>query len=293
MFKKLRNGKRGHSQTAIVIVLLLSFLLALSGGYMLGKESNHGDYLSLLDSIEITHKEIAVEKNKNKRLEEVLSAEHDRQRELLELVASLRAKPAEVKYIIRTETVLKPSDPVFITPDLPDEYLFALEDDIVVGKFTQRWINSNIPEYAFDTYELTFVGDLVVTDDKTAILLQVESSYSPGTFHDVPVTMEVTEITDTDRKLIEPHIGMGLTTSAIPVDVTLGAYSTLVHPTENLDLLGLRVGINKETVRFGIDPIGYNIGSQLPVFTDLWVYAGASTNLELEPTIDLTIGTKF
>lgn len=248
----------------------------------------------LLDSVQITHELIEVERNKVKSIEEILVQAQDKNKDLLETIASLEARPPEIRYIVETETVLVPEDPIFVTPDLPEQYLFQLADGLTVAEFAQ------LPEdeFKFETYELTFHGDIAISEERTATLFQVESSYEPGVLHELPVNLDVTRAEEDALKFFEPHIMLGatvgITTEAIPLpDVSASLGTTLIHPSTTVDLLGLRVSANDSTLKIGIDPVGVNVGKSLPLLNDLWILPGFSVDHTLQPHVGATIGTKL
>ena len=149
--------------------------------------------------------------------------------------------------------------------------------------------------YSFETYELSFTNTLVIGPRSTAALLQLVSSGDPNVIHEIPLDIQVTHIRD--RKFFEPHIGLGITTGLeVPVisgAVTGSVYTTLLHPADEWDILGLRLSANSEQLRAGVDVAGYNLGSRLPIFTDLWISAGASLGTNNSWSTDITLGSKL
>jgi hypothetical protein len=239
----------------------------------------------LLSTYESHLEQAEVVRNTNKTLENAINSLDNENEDLKSLVAELEARPAEIRFITKTETVVVSQDPILVTPNLPGEHLFTLEQRTVVARFAKLE-----EQYAFETYDLGFRNSMVITNNRTAATLQIKTSFDDE-WHEVPVDVQVNNVRE--QKLFEPHLGLGLTASAPSWEATASVFMTTLHPHDNIDLLGLRVSANTKYAALGIDPLGYNIGSNLPVFTDLWIYGGASLNTELGGSIDLTLGSKL
>lgn len=236
---------------------------------------------------------VTVTKNKtitaNKALIELMTEDLNQQnKEIKSLVAELNARPTDIRYITKTETVLQPQEPevVLLAPQEPYEFLYKLEEDIVVGKFKL----GPEGEHTHTTYDMSFQNTMVITDNKTATTLQVATSYD-DVFREVPVELDVTRITD--QPLFEPHLGVGITAGAPTFDVQASLWVSTLHPWKNIDLFAPRLSANTEIASVGIDPLLYNIGEPLPVLTDLWLSVGPSINTQGEVAVDLTLGSKF
>ena len=242
----------------------------------------------LLTDVEITHQQIEVERNQRRSLESVLNTAKADNNDLLQVIASLEARPPDIKYIVETEVVIKPSDPIIITPDLPQRHLFQLEDSITVARFEQV-----ADTYEFETYPLKFKGDLAISEKKTAMLFQVESGAEPNVWHELPLDLTVTHVKDDPRKKVEPHIGLAVVGSVPTLDVSAAVWSTVWHPSETVDSMGVYVGFNSNRGSVGFIPVAFNIGEPLPVLTDLWLMPGVSVDTNLQTNVDLMIGTKF
>jgi hypothetical protein len=268
----------------VSILLVACFILLV--GYGLASGVSDARYNNLLGTYQSHLEEAKVVRNKNKTLSGALNALETDNDDLKSLIAELEARPKEIQYITKTETVLVPSDPIVITPDLPQEHLYTLEDNIVIARFSQ-----DNPGYRFETYALKFRNTMVVSKNRTAASLQIQTSHDPDNWHELPIDVEVNRVSD--QKLFEPHVGLGVTTGLPSPDVSGSAYVSLLHPGDNLDVLSLRLSGNQNTASLGVDPVGYNLGAHLPVFTDLWVYGGVGLNTDLQGQVNLTIGSKL
>jgi hypothetical protein len=274
---------------------LASLILVIIGvgitSYLLADCNAQAKYNGLIRANQSQHEEIVTTKNKQvnsleKALQEVANEKFD----LLSLVAELKDRPAEIEYITRTETILVPTDPEIIYADLPEEHIHSMQPGFPVAKFSRTSEGS----YSFETYELRFSNTLVVGPKSTAALLQLESSGDPGVIHEIPVGIQVTRIQD--RKFFEPHIGMGVTgliEFPIAPQLTGSIYTSLLHPADQWDMLGVRLSANTEQLRIGIDAGGYNLGHKLPIFTDLWLVPGGSLGTTGLWSLDLTLGSKL
>jgi len=255
-------------------------------GYGLSTAQADARYNNLLDTYQSHLEEAEVVRNTNKTLSNAIIALDTDNDDLKSLIAELNAQPKEIQYITKTETILIASDPIVITPDLPDEHMFLLQDGITVARFSQE-----NPGYKFETYNLSFRNTMIIAKNKTAASLQVQSSYDPDVWHEIPVDVAVNRISE--QKLFEPHVGLGITGGFPSPDITGSAYVSLLHPADPTDLLSIRLSASQNTVALGLDPVGYNLGTHLPIFTDLWVYAGVSLNTQLQGQASITIGSKL
>lgn len=242
-------------------------------------------YNTLFDSFQSHLQEAEVVKNRNQTLEGALNSLETENDDLKSLIAELEARPPEIRFITKTETVIVAEDPVLVTPDLPEEHLFTLDPELVVARFSQEE-----DQYRFETYDMSFRNTMVIADRGTSASLQVRTSYDDQ-WQEVPVDVEVSRIRD--QALWEPHLGVGLTAGLRNLDITGTVFVSVLHPLEGVDLLSGRVSANNHVVALGIDPVGYNLGTRLPVLTDLWVWAGPSINTRGELAVDLTVGSKF
>ena len=277
--------KERTSFQRVVQVGLLAFVCLLVGWgtSQIKAEASYGDLMAAYHS---TLEEAETVRNHNRTLEGAIGTMDTENNDLKSLIAELEVRPAEIKYITRTETIIKPSEPEVILPALPEEYLFTLEDDLVVGKFSkEEW------GYMFNTYGLHYRQTMIVSDKKTSSSLQVASDYEKDVWHEIPIDVEVSRIKE--RKFFEPNLGIGIMASAPTFDITGSLWLSMLHPLDGLDVLSVKVGGNNQVAHAGVDLIGYNVGNNLPVLTDTWVFLGGSLNTNLEPQIDLTVGSKF
>ena len=278
-----------------LVLLAIVLLVALAGGYAIGakieRDSAAKSFTELLSSKEKLYEEVEIVRNKSSTLEKSIRQLSDKNTELLDLVAQLQARPEKIRYITITETVIEPSKPVLETVDLPSEHVFLLDDRLAVARFAYD------PEvekpYTFETYGLTFRNSVIISEKTTSGLLQISSTADPDSFMEFPIdSLEVRSINE--QPLFEPHIGVGLTFSAMEQPDLLGSvFLSFLHPHENVDVLGIRIGANGQTAQLGIDAVGYNIAAHVPVITDLWIHVGVAIDIHAQPSGHLSLGTKF
>jgi hypothetical protein len=270
--------------TAVIVLLICIGVFV--AGYGLADCSARAEYDALLSLHETQHTEVVIAKNKVTSLGKALSSLQNDNLDLLGIVQELKDRPPQIRYITHIETVLQPSDPIIITPELPENYLFQLEDSITVAEF------SVVDEkYKFETFALTFRNTVILGEKSTASLVQVASSYNPNTFYEVPSELIVKKINR--QKLFEPNFGMGVTFSLPEPRLTGSFLFTFLHPLEELDVAGIRISANDKTLKFGIDGVAYNLGKPLPIITDTWIGAGASVDITGKFSGDITLSTKF
>lgn len=278
------------SEFKSLIILIVILILSFAGGFFFSQLQSQKAYDLLLGENTKKIEELSVTKNRVVSLKGLLSDKNDENAELKEIIKSYENRPKEIEYVVITETVFVGEENRY--PDLPNVYLYTFENGMPVAIFKVEE-----DDYLFKTFDISFSSTVVVSEDETAVLLKAKSSYD-----DVEHKIEIDDVSVNkvrDQKLIEPHIQVSLTGSLNMVppsgDLSVSLSTPWLHPKPNLDILSPRISGNSSSFRAGIDFVSYNIGDELPVFTDLWLGLGAST--VLVPTssysIDVTIGSKF
>jgi hypothetical protein len=280
----------------IVIALLFTGIF----GYTFANQRAEDKYLDLLDEMTEVTENLATASHKNVTLRSLLDGKDEETKVLRAQIAAMKDKPAEIRYIVRTETVIEGRTDVVTV--LPDNYTHRLENNLAVASFASNK-NPEDPEFTFDTFDLTFKNQIVIGEDETSVLLTARSSAEPNR----EIYIEVDNIVSTkvrERPLFMPNIGIGLTGSVLfepntqetPVGgaVSASVYMSLFHPNENLDVIQIRGTFNATGARVGFDPVSFNIAAKIPIFTDLWLAPGISIGTQSKyPSVDLTIGSKF
>ena len=181
-------------------------------------------------------------------LSEALEASEAQREQLLKTIAELNARPTDIQYIVQTNTVLVPSEPVFITRDPPAIYRHVLQEELVVGEF--RFTEG---QYEFETFEFVLRGSLAISDEESALYVEGSTSADPDHWETIPVDITVQEVGIT-HKVLEPRLGLAAT--ALVPDFTFhpSLVFSYIHPTPNLDALQLRVGSDFNTASIGLAP---------------------------------------
>ena len=269
----------------------LMLVLAFAGGYFVSNFSFQQKYDLLLGEKNSTIEELSVANNKVRSLSGILSDRDQEVDTLKEIIRSYENRPAEIEYVVRTETVFVGNTEE--TRELPDDFLFTFENGLPVSQF--RVLEDS---YSFTTFDIDFDTTVVISEDQTAVLLEATSSYDDQPRRIELSSVEVQKVRE--HKIIEPHIAIGLTgslnTSPLSGDLSASVSVPWLHPRDDLDVISPRFSVNSNSFRIGTDIVSYNVGSKLPVFTDLWLGIGLSgivAPATQYPSIDLTIGSKF
>lgn len=273
------------------IVIGVMLLLAFAGGYFISNFTFQKQYDLLLGKKNSTIEELSVANNKVTSLSKLLSSKDEEVDTLKEIIRSYENRPAQIEYVVKTETVFVGSSQE--TRELPDDFLFTFDNGLPVSQF--RVLEDS---YSFTTFDINFDTTIVISEDQTAVLLEATSSYD-----ETPVRIELNSVEVTkirDFKIVEPQIAIGLTaslnTAPISADLSASLYMPWLHPREDLDILSPKLSANSRSFRIGADVVSYNLGAKLPVITDLWLGAGLSVSVapvNQYPSIDVTIGSKF
>lgn len=251
--------------------------------YLNSQKNNQSKEIShLLNSIEITHKEINTAKIQNQTLYNLLSTKEKENNELLEVIKSLETKPEKIKYVIKTETQFIPSDPVFITNDIPTEYLFKMTNGLITARFSYE------TDFKFETYQLDLKTDLVITENKSSALTKIKSSYDDQ-WLEIPMQLNVTNVTP-KKKLLDPQVAIGISVdSDLKPNVSL--ISSNIHH-KDFDFVNLRLSYGNG-MSLGLDPVSYNIGKPLPILTNAWLAPGVNLNTNNQINYSLTLSAKL
>lgn len=265
----------------VILVLVISALGIFTLGWKVRDREADQDEARLLSRLEVVHEEIEVSKNRRRSLEKLLDEGEERVQVLLDQLALLGERPS---WVIRADATMSAATPEVIElSEPPPLYLHYLENGAVVGRFAYDG------QYHFETYDLSLAGDLAISEDRSALSLRVASSYQPDDWYEVPVDLEVYR-TSEQARIFEPHLGLGVT-SSIPGGMGGSVWTSFIH-LDAFDLGAVRLTLD-DVPRIGLDPVLYNLGSDLPVLTNTWIGAGPSLGADGNWSGSLTIGVKF
>lgn len=269
------------------IPLAIYFLFSL--GLDQGKRSKQKEIDSYIENHEILLEEIAVVRNENTTLLDTLETAGEQEAILLDQLASMKSKPAQIKYVTQVETIVV-GEPVYITNKVPEEYTFRTATGLAVARFTYKPHDLE-PEYSFDTADLTIRASVIVGEKDSSVSLTAVSNLDPSLEHELPVTNFVVDSYD-NHKFFEPHLSLGAHASAVPFGWGAHVGLTPLH-LRNLDLLQLRAGNTENQLTFGLDPVVWNAGNVLPVFTNIWLGAGVDLSLQKDVYGSVSLSAKL
>jgi len=273
-------------QLKAYIYLSLILLFIFSTGYFVASKKASSVYKALSLDKSTIEGELQKAKNKTSSLNKLLSESSKETEELKQLIQVLEDRPAEVRYIVRTETIIEGGTET--TATLPASYLYRFDSGLAVAHFL-----SEATSYTFEIFDLKFKSQVLISEDTTGVLLSATSSFEPSI--EVPIPLNDITVTKVrEHNLFEPHVLISGTLSLPTLDASVSLSTSLIHPTAYLDILSLRGSVSRDNIRIGIDPVSYNIGHKLPIITDLWITGGAS--IGTGSTVysgDLSMGSKF
>lgn len=278
------NNENKIKLAVVGLIVVFTLVIGIVFGNYLGTLKSKAAYEALLTSYRVQHEHIETVNNKHRSTEQALIDLTDAHTDTLSLLAKLKATPAEVQYLTRTDTKLVPAEPIYVSSLLPREYTYKV-GPLITGSFKAD------KEYTFTNYELNFRTTVLSTKKKTSVLVQANSSAEPGVYYDIPTTVSVTH--PSEHKVLKPELALGITGGGPTWDLGGSLIMPWLHPVENLDLLSPRLTVSSKQARVGIDVASYNIGKPLPIVDDLWISLGGSSNLQAKPNLDVTISTKF
>ena len=279
---------------AIIILLVLEALLA--GAAIATQHHSTSKLEALLETNQHLHTEIETSRIQHQSAVKALKQLSDEHTKLEELAARLQTEvqyknhvAPVIKEVIVTRTVIEAQESSIKVDELPIEHRFILSPGIEIARF--RTTNEG---YLFETRNLSIRNSIVVGEHKATALLQIASSAEPDKYYDIPIDDFKFKNTDEDIKLFKPQVMLGVRAglSAKP-QLTGMVMLTMLHPMKCLDVAGIIVAANTEVAQFGIAPVSYNIGCNLPVVDDLWLTADAYIDIYAQPGAGIGIGSKF
>lgn len=277
-----------HYSRVLLILILVGFGVISSLGFSLGYKTARVRSERLLREYSGVHEEIKVVRNEKRRVDALLQDAIAENTQLRDLIASLRERPEKIKTVVETVTVLKPSEETS-TVSSSQEYLYRLKPGLVVARFNRDSDNN----YEFTTYALSFYTDILVADRDAALILRASSSYD-DTIYELPKeSVHVKVTTVDDHRVIEPHLSLGITGAIPDPKIQASVITSLVHPTEYLDIASLAVNVNNENLSIGVLPVSYNIGKHIPLFQDTWLSPGIALGPNAQLQASVTLSTKF
>jgi len=167
-----------------LLILIALFIAVFVGGWYLATWKAGGDYDLLLSEKISLIENLKIAKNNTTSLGSLLKQKDKDTEELKSIIKTLEEKPGKIKYIVKTETIIRGEDITeIVTPSAncaepPPSHVFQFTNGMPVASFTVVEENSN-QTYSYDTADITYEGTVVISDNKTAMLLKAESSMQP------------------------------------------------------------------------------------------------------------------
>lgn len=270
------------------IILLLLIISVFGAGWFIRDLSAQNEISDLIKDRDIKLQEIKTARNKEvSNLANALRSSYADREDLLDQIASLKSKPAEIKYITTVKTVV--AGGTTVVSDLPPEHMFRLSNGLPVASFTIADDN----KYNFTTADLEFSANVVIGNKDSSVSLQASSSLDENEY-ELPIKeLHVKEIRQDN--LFEPHLLLGAAAGATKTKPYAGFFigSSFIHPGGPFDFASVRAHATSSNIGIGIDPVIYNLGDRLPIFTDLWIGAGPSFDTTGQWSATLTLGSKL
>lgn len=264
--------------------IIIVILCLMVGALFLKTKDLEKDLSDLSSLTEITLKELDTERFEHKSAIDLLKSKDEYSVTLEQQIAALKARPDQIKYVVRTETILE-AGPAITVKELPESYTFRLKNGLAVAAIKNKQDHIDLL-----THDLTLRGQVALTENKASASIQASSSDEPENWIEVPVELQVIQTEKTIT--IEPHVGIGLA-AGYPWNVSGTIWSTFVHFPNSIDLGGVAILANDQNLQMGLIPIAYNIGDPLPILTNTWVAPVATLNIEGQPGASLILGSKF
>jgi hypothetical protein len=225
--------------------------------------------------------------------DDLLSSMEDENYRLQELIDLYESTPEKIKYITKTETIIKGGETVIvrIPENKIESYTFQFENGMPVALFT-----ATDKEYLYKVYDLSLTTDILLAEKDAVVIVTGVSSSDPNKAYQLPTKVTLKKAVE-KKKIIDPNLYLGFTfdlNKNLDSQVYASVGLPFIHPTSSLDLATPRVSFNRDSTKIGLDIASWNLAEELPVLNDIWVGPGVSKNLtDSTTTIDLTLGSRF
>jgi len=280
MLKKLLEE---FKTLGIILFLLVAVFFV---GRCQGINKTEDEYGLILNQNAYDYNEsIKVTETEKLKLSDLLAESKAKEDSLQQIIAQMKVKPSEIRYITRTETVVIGSETVQQT--CPENYLFALECGMPVAE-----IKKTGTEYRLSTASLAFETKTVIAEGVAATKLTAKSTLEPETIYELPTTnFQIFE--QKEFKVIKPELSLIGSTHFPLFSVSAGLGMPWLHIIQEVDLASPRLTVNGSDAYIGIDIASYNIGKPIPLINNIWVGAGVSLSTSLDKSIDISISSKL
>lgn len=222
----------------VLVVFFFAFGTQIERWHSTAKQDN------LIEQLGQANDAVVTEKNKQTSLLKVIEEAGTEKQQLLDTIASMKSKPSEVEYVIRTETKLVPEERVVIVKDLPPSHKYRWENGLVVAEF-----ETSDGQYFLTTHDLTLRGTMVVGSKDTGLMLEGATSANPDHWEVLPVDLKVEQVES--HKILGLNLGLGLAASYPDPALHPSVFLSTIHPTKTLDVATIRLGSDGRTASRG------------------------------------------
>jgi hypothetical protein len=296
-------------------LMLLLIGAAIGRGCSSGVDDSarNADLLKQLSDLRVRHEGVKTIMNDEiDDLQELIDSKDEELGLQADLILELSDQPTQVKYVVKTVTVLQPINvPITVAVrDLPSERLTGFKSsdgkDIVVERMTSTDTDGDgIPDQVtFTPYDQKLFLDAALGVESSSFIVRMQSSYD-GEPHPLPVEARVTRVggeTASKHRVVRPDLALQLGLLAgtdvmsreAVVGYAAGASMPWLHPTPALDILSPSVTLGTSyrpgggepsfIIRGGATIISYNVGGHgQSLLKDTWVGidVGMATDLGL------------
>ena len=263
---------------ATLIVVLLFFLFRPS-------QPEENIDLALLEKYSELETNYTKLKNKNISLKDYIGTVEATNTELLSEISKYKLKKQEIKYIDRI--VYKTKEVVVEKPVDTTYYVYRSDSGLPLCSFENK-----DTLFSFSVLPVEYRVDIVKTDKETSIKLKGKSLYDDKEYL-IPIDVKETKTTTTtSKRLIEPKLSVGMSLDiSSSLEMKPIVSFPFVHISKDLDVAVPKLQLS-DSPTIGLDIVSYNIGSKLPLVSDVWVGIGPSIGLN-EKNINLTLVSRF
>lgn len=289
---------------ALVIVALIVFYFFM----------NKGTQATLTQNFELLNRNLAVSQSNQvenlTQLTTVLGNLTESSTLILERLESIGTEPMVVTHT--TGGITGGSNTIYITgpSDIPDEFIFVTEDGMVVARYEVIEDEDGDAVFNTEVYDLGVEFDTVVAfsdEDESTVIVVVEGTVS-SSYSDEVFPLDIIDsqtyyrpLDPNEFHLWDPHVDIGATAfydfreQEFSAGVNLGFIPSSYgnDRDERFRFLRLGVTLNESGAQGNVSPVGYNLGSALPIVDDTWVYPTLGTNFIDQYTLGLTISSTF
>lgn len=234
----------------------------------------------VFDNLLNSETEMTLVKNQVQEEKELVKSLMEKNEDLAKEIIRLNKAKQKVKYVTVTE--FKTETVVQTLKVLPDSYTFYTDFGMPVCLY-----NKIEEAYEFKTLPVKYTADIIITEESTLVKVKAFSEHSNKEYK-LPVETNTTKIQQKEDKVFNPKLSLGLS-----IDSSLKPASTLslsLFQKNKFDFVKADLHIS-DNVTFGLTPVSYNFSDHIPLFNDISIGLGISTDLNSKfATVTLSTG---